>query len=68
MMEITLPNSRIKLAVPMRKYVMAVKNYPYRGRGTIPDYWVEPTIQEFINGKDAEMEFVLKLINEKRGN
>ena len=68
MMEVVLPNSRIKMAVPMRKYLIAVNNYPYTGHGTIPGYWVGPTIEEFIEGTDVEMKFVLKLIDKKRGN
>jgi hypothetical protein len=67
MMEAILPNSKIKLLVPMRKYVMAVKDYPPKGHGTIPDYFVQPTIQEFMDNRDAEMKFVLGLIDGKSG-
>jgi hypothetical protein len=65
MMETTLPNSKIKFILPLRKYLLAVKDYPYIGRGTIPDYVVIPTIQEFMNHTDVEMKHVLTLINKK---
>lgn len=65
MMEVILPNSKIKLMIPLRKYLLAVKDYPYIGRGTIPDYVISPDIQEFMNHIDVEMKFVLTLINKK---
>jgi hypothetical protein len=65
MMEAVLPNSKIKLLVPLRKYLMAVEGYPYKGRGTIPDYTVVPTIREFLNGIDVEMKFAQTLIDQK---
>jgi len=33
-------------------------------RGVIPDFEVKPTIKEVINGTDAEMAFVLQLLNQ----
>jgi hypothetical protein len=65
MMEVKLPNSKIKLMIPLRKYQLAVKGYPYIGRGTIPNYVVIPTIQQFMNHTDMELKFVLSLINKK---
>jgi hypothetical protein len=43
-------------------YVNAVSDYPYRRRGVIPDFPVQPTIQDVLNGVDTEMMFTLKLI------
>lgn len=35
------------------------------GRGLIPDYQIEPTFEEYINGIDRELEFTLKLLSKK---
>ena len=40
---------------------MAVKNYP-KDRGIIPDYPFSPDIKDIVNGKDSEMEYLIKLI------
>ncbi len=66
MMEMVLPNTRVKLAIPMRKYLMAVRDYPYKGRGTIPDYTVIPSIEDLSAGIDTEMNFTLELIRKSR--
>jgi len=36
------------------------------GRGTMPDYEVWPTFNDFMQNRDTQMEFVLKLINEHK--
>ncbi|WP_176454111.1 S41 family peptidase [Siphonobacter sp. BAB-5385] len=66
MMEMILPNTKVKLVIPMRKYVMAVESPSSPGHGTLPDYWIEPTISEFLSGKDVEMNFTLALIKKNR--
>lgn len=65
MVEMILPNSKIKLAIPMRKYLLAVREGAPKGRGTLPDYPVTPTIQQFLKGEDVEMECTLKLIRKR---
>ena len=65
MMEMILPNTGVKLMIPMRKYLIAVKGDKHKGRGAIPDYSVTPTITEFLAGIDTEMKFTLDLINQK---
>ena len=64
MVLLTLPNTRLRIRIPMVKYAMAVSGYP-PDRGIIPDYPVVPEMSDLLNGKDTEMEFVLKLIKEK---
>jgi C-terminal processing protease CtpA/Prc len=60
---VTLPNSRLNIGIPMLAYYMAVKDYPYKDRGVIPDYTVEPTVQDLLNGTDPVMKFALDLID-----
>jgi len=67
LMVLKLPDTKIKVRIPLRKMVHGFSDYPYKGRGVIPDYHVTPTIEDIINGIDTEMEFTLKLI-EKKGS
>ena len=59
---LTLPNTKIKISIPLLKYTMAVDNYP-KDRGIIPDYPFLTDMKDLVNGKDAEMEYLLKLIS-----
>jgi C-terminal processing protease CtpA/Prc len=58
---LTLPNTRLRIRIPLVKYTMAVSGYP-PDRGIIPDYPVVPQMSDLLNGGDTEMEFVLELI------
>jgi hypothetical protein len=58
---LTLPNTQIRLRIPMIRYTMAVSGYP-EDRGIIPDYPVQPTIEDLLNDRDTVMEFTLDLI------
>lgn len=62
---LTLPNTNIRVDIPVWMYVNAVSGYPYPRRGVMPDYPVQPTIQDVLNGVDTEMKFTLKLIGQK---
>jgi Peptidase family S41 len=63
---ITLPETGIKVLVPLEAYFMAVSPSPYPARGVIPDYRVQPTIEDILNGKDAELSYTLELIKKYR--
>lgn len=56
-----LPNTKIRVRVPLVRYTMAVSGYAL-DRGIIPDYPVFPTIKDVLSGKDTELDFVIKLI------
>ncbi len=61
-LHLTLPNTKVRADIPLRKYVLAVSGYAYPRRGVMPDYPVQPTIQDVLNGVDTEMIYTLKLI------
>lgn len=61
--KLILPNCHISITVPLTKTVNAV-TYT-KGRGVIPDYWIEPTIEDLLHGVDTELNFALKLIDQK---
>jgi len=58
---IFLPNTKIRVNIPLDKYVNAVKKATYKDRGTIPDYPVTPTISDVIQHKDVQLDYALKL-------
>ena len=58
---LTLPNTKMRISIPLLKYMMAVNNYP-EDRGIIPDYPFSPDMKDLVNGKDSEIEYVEKLI------
>jgi C-terminal processing protease CtpA/Prc len=60
-----LPTSKITIRIPLLKFIVNVKeNFPF-GRGVIPDYQIEPTIDEYLNGYDTELEFAKRLTNKR---
>jgi len=63
---LTLPNTHIRIKIPIRSSVMAVSNYPFTKRGVIPDFELKPTIEDILNGIDKELDFAIDLI--KQGN
>ncbi|NJO88376.1 MAG: hypothetical protein HC831_04950 [Chloroflexia bacterium] len=56
---VTLPNSRLTLAIPILAYYLDVHPENPLDRGILPDYYISPA-QE--NGQDAEMDFVMEYI------
>ena len=62
--EMTLPATGIRVAIPLMKYVMAVKDYRFTDHGLFPDYQVMPQIADKLNGNDPELNFAKKMINQ----
>ncbi|MEO1263973.1 MAG: S41 family peptidase [Bacteroidota bacterium] len=61
---ILLPNSKINVSIPFWMYFTALKNKYPKGRGVIPDYITTPSMEEFINNVDVEMEKAISLIRQ----
>ncbi|WP_395066138.1 S41 family peptidase [Flavobacterium sp.] len=61
----TLPYSNIRMIIPKRKYVLAVKKMTYKDRGTIPDYTIVPSINDVLQDKDVQLNYALKLTSRK---
>ena len=60
----TLPNTQLTGRIPLCKFVVETnKNDIPFGRGLIPDFYVQPTIEDYINGNDTEMEYTKILIS-----
>lgn len=60
-----LPNTGVLVRIPLMQGHMKVWGYPEDGRGVMPDYTFEPTLEDLIKGRDLEMEFVLEWIKQK---
>jgi len=59
-----LPNTQLNIGIPILKFVLStpIDSNPI-GHGVLPDYYVQPTISQFLEGYDAEMEYVKKMID-----
>jgi len=59
---ITLPNSQLSCRIPLVKYTLAVKQDANKGNGILPEYPVYPTINDFINHTDSQLDSALSII------
>lgn len=55
---LTLPNTQIKVTIPIRNGLNNISEKNYLNRGVIPDFEIHNTIFDILNNKDSEMEFV----------
>ena len=58
--EITLPHSKIDVDLPALRFIMNVKPKLPFGSGVLPDYKVIPTFEQYINGENAPLTFILE--------
>lgn len=56
-----LPNTRIKVDIPLIKYTVAVRPAQYPDRGIIPEHVVIPSIADVMAHKDVALEYALRL-------
>ncbi|MFI5163470.1 MAG: S41 family peptidase [Sphingobacteriales bacterium] len=63
---IYLPNTKIRVNIPLTKYTLAVKPLKHGGRGVIPDLEIASTINDKISGRDSQMEAALKIAKKRR--
>jgi hypothetical protein len=58
---LVLPNTKLQAYVPLMTYYMAVRDYKAASHGVVPDYPVNYTIEELLEGKDKELALALEL-------
>ena len=63
--DLKLPNSKVRVEIPLLKYSMAIKDYQYADSGLIPDYIINPTIKDKLDKNDIELEFAWGLIRKQ---
>lgn len=61
---ITLPNSKIQVRIPMWMYTTANLGHKFYGRGAIPDFPVEYSIQDYLNDRDPVLQKAIELIKQ----
>lgn len=59
---ITLKNTKMRAYCATTVFKTAVNGLP-EGRGVIPDYEVKPSLDDYLRGKDPQLEKALELIN-----
>lgn len=58
--ELVLPNSKIMIDIPALQFVMNVEPKLPLGSGVIPHYKVVPTFNEYINGENTSLNYILE--------
>lgn len=66
-LRLALPETKIQFNLPQTTYQTAVRGYEYGDR-LMPDYFVVPTLEDVLCGKDVQMEYAFKLMQKKNGN
>jgi hypothetical protein len=65
-LELTLPNTGLQIDIPLLKFVLDVREIIPAGRGVLPDHEIGPSIQQFLEGTDAAMEWTKAWIEKDR--
>jgi C-terminal processing protease CtpA/Prc len=60
---LTLPNSKVRVRIPMYEYWNAVPGYDGKRRGTRPDRVVETKIANLLKGIDEQLDVAVKMLN-----
>ncbi|MEL6558452.1 MAG: S41 family peptidase [Bacteroidota bacterium] len=60
--ELILPHSKIEIEVPSLRFVMNVDGKLPKGSGVIPHYEVIPTFEEYSNGVNAPLKYILEVL------
>ena len=60
--ELVLPNSKIQIDIPALQFVMNVEPTLPFGRGVIPHHEVIPTFEEYANGDNASIEYIMNIL------
>jgi C-terminal processing protease CtpA/Prc len=63
---LTLPNTGLRVRLPMVRYHMAVAGYEPRDRGIVPDFPFERSIEDLLAGRDTELAYALELIRRQQ--
>ncbi|OQP54328.1 hypothetical protein A4H97_22865 [Niastella yeongjuensis] len=66
--DLTLPATQLTVSFGTIQYNLAVMPVTPIGRGIIPDYPVQPTIQDLINKRDTQLERALELVRGGKKN
>ncbi|WP_081804605.1 S41 family peptidase [Dokdonia sp. PRO95] len=63
--ELKLPNSQIEISIPALQFLMNVKPKLPFGSGVKPHYKVIPTFEQYLNGENASLHYILEQLENK---
>jgi hypothetical protein len=61
--QLTLPETGIRFNLPRVTFQTAVSGFK-KGEPLLPDHTVKPTFDDLLNGRDAVMEYTMKLMKD----
>jgi C-terminal processing protease CtpA/Prc len=61
---LTLPQSKIRILIPLAKYELAVKEVIPFGHGVLPDFQTSYTLSDILQNTDKDLELCLEIIGE----
>lgn len=64
--KLKLPNSQIEISIPALQFVMNVKPKLPFGSGVKPHYKVIPTFEQYLNGENASLNYILEQLENKK--
>lgn len=59
---LVLPHSKLKIAIPALQFLMNVAPKIPFGRGVIPHHKVVPSIEQYLDGENASVKFILETL------
>lgn len=62
---LVLPNSGLRVVIPLVTYTLAVSGQHANGRGVVPEVEVTPTIGDYLGGRDVVLEKALTIARSK---
>jgi hypothetical protein len=62
---LVLPNSGLRVVIPLVTYTLAVSGQHANGRGVVPEVEVTPTIGHYLSGRDVVLEKALTIARAK---
>ncbi|MBD0333046.1 MAG: hypothetical protein ICV66_10345 [Chitinophagaceae bacterium] len=65
MERVVLPNTKVTVVIPRRKYVLAVKKAENKDRGVIPHHTVIPGINDILQNNDFQLNYALKIATQE---
>ncbi len=64
--QLLLPNTQFNVLISGMKFKIVVNGDS--SRGVIPDFEIQPSIEDILNNRDIELEFILDLISNKEND
>jgi C-terminal processing protease CtpA/Prc len=65
-MLLTLPNTKVRLVVPLMTFQLSTQGPHAADRGVMPDYAVQRTIADYLQGRDPEWNLALRLAKQNK--